>query len=156
MNEDRDPTPEELREAEALSRALEGDGSPPGIPRDALEAAGLLRRSRDAGELSSERSRAVLEKVLSATHTEPGRKGWRRWLPLAAGAALAAGFGAFLWVATFSAGDGEAALPRPDPELLRAQAQAASGSSADLLDYQVRMQAYRKSMLAAMVARYKG
>src|SRR5437870_4961890 len=73
MTDEKAPTPEEQREAEALARAL--DGQPADAPPDALEAAALLRGSRDA-ELSDARARAVRERVL------PRLRHWHWLAPL--------------------------------------------------------------------------
>jgi len=60
-------SPEEIREAEALARALDGEADT-GAPADALQAAALLRHGTGA-ELAPDRARAVLDRVLAATPT---------------------------------------------------------------------------------------
>jgi hypothetical protein len=154
---EHDPTEKEREEAEALARALEGDGTPGDIPDDALEAAALLRRSREGGDLDPGRQRAILEKVLP---DEPParRSGWLRWLvPVGSAAALA--LVVALWTSTSfesRAPAQGAALPRPSARLLRAQASAASGDARELASLAGEMNVYRRDLYAVLADRYQG
>ena len=148
---DKDPTELEKREAEALARALEGDGSPEGIPQDALEAAGLLRASREDAGLDPARQREILDRILPEKK-EPRRIPWLRWLVPVAGVA-----GVLFLVMTvpmYSKAPQEAAvmLPAPPRSLLMLQAKVARGE--DLKKLQKKMQKYRGRMYASLAEKY--
>ena len=140
MTDEKDPTPEEQREAEQLRRALGGEAAD--APAVALETAALLRGSR--AELSDARARAVRGRILPRRH-------WHWMAPLgalgAAAATLIVMFVARRQVPTH--------LPAPSPALLSAQAEAArpKGAEAALLDRE--MVAYRARVIGALEARYR-
>lgn len=168
MDDERDPTEEEIREAEALARALEGEVRDE-APTDALETAALLRASQDRGELSELRQRAVQKRVLEAEAAaapdgheaageddeeaeEPGTR-WLRWVAPAATVAAAAAV-----MLVFIPGDRPVgtSLPPPGSGLLRAQAAAARGEAADAAMLQVGMRRFRARYFAALERRYRG
>lgn len=159
MNED-DPTldEQELREAEALARALDRGSADDELPDDALSAAALIRYSAGGGVLSAEREDAVLEEVLAAADRVRGRQAaprapvplWR-WLFGAAG--LAASVALVLLIVT---GPGEAsptALPAPDARLIEAQLARLEDPAADER-FDEAMRGYRGDVYAALEARY--
>ena len=161
---DQDPTELEKSEAEALARALEGDpqhdeggkhrrGSSEEIPTDALEAASLLRASREDAGLDPARQREILDKILPARE-EPRRFPWLRWLVPVAGVA-----GVLFLVMTvpmYSKAPQGAALmfPAPPRTLLMIQARAAQGK--DLKELEKKMRAYRSRMYASLSGKYPG
>ncbi len=154
MSDDR-PGREEEEQAEALARALDGESAVPGVPRDALGVAGLLRLSQ-AGELDEARQESVLERVMSMVplpegSSAPQRSPWLRWLVPAGGLAAAA---ALVLVLVLPAGPEATELPRPDAALLRHQAEAASGSATAARRLHAGMQRYRRDMLARLEERY--
>ena len=139
----------EKREAEALARALEGDGSPEEIPTEALEAAGLLRAGREDSGLDPARQREILDKILPV---KKKRIPWLRWLVPVAGVA-----GVLFLVMTvpiLSKAPQQAAVvfPAPPRELLMAQAQAAREK--DLKGLEKKMQKYRGEMYASLAGKY--
>jgi hypothetical protein len=143
---DDEPTPEELREAEALARAL--DGAPPGSapPPGALETAALLRYAQSAGQLDPARAQALAAKVRG--ELRPRRRRWSLILaPLALGVA-----GAFALVLMFTPATPRrpaaslSSLPTPAPSLLAAQTEAARGRSQALADLDAQMRAYRRTL----------
>ena len=149
---DQDPTELEKREAETLARALEGDGSPREIPQDALEAASLLRASREDAGLDPARQRKILDKILPAKE-EPRRFPWLRWLVPVAGVA-----GVLFLVMTvpmYSKAPQEAAVmfPAPPRSLLMIQARAAARVE-DLRALEKKMRAYRGRMYASLSGKY--
>ncbi len=146
-DEERPPTPAELREAELLARALE-EPSQPGRELtsvdDVLGAAYLLRASKQA-ELGELRARAVRQRI------------WRTgtW-PLWARAAAAglAGIGAAAVILAVRP-RGPAWLPPPGIRLLQAQLAAARpGSSAELAQLEVETAAYRERFYGALGRAY--
>jgi hypothetical protein len=151
--DDREPeaSPEELREAEALARVLDGQAGPADtLPADALEAAALLQASAGpgGGELSDVRRRAVRKRVLAGA---PSRHPAAR---TAATAAALVGLAAALVLALSARRPLATALPAPSAALLAAQAEAARPHApADPLLAR-EMGAYRRQVLAAMAARY--
>lgn len=150
---DRDPTEKELREAEALARALEGDGSPQGIPEDALQTAGLLRASREDAGLDPGRQKEILEKILPEKK-EPRGIPWLRWLVPVAG--VAGILLLVMMVPIYSKTPRHAAVrfPAPPRSLLMIQARAAQGK--DLKELQNKMQKYRGRMYASLTGKYPG
>lgn len=159
MNED-DPILDEheLREAEALARALERGSADGELPDDALSAAALIRYGAGGGVLRREREDAVLEEVLAAADRVRERKAapssgvpfWR-WLFGAAG--LAAAVALVLLIVT---GPGEAsptALPAPDARLIEAQLARLGDPAADER-FDEAMRGYRGDVYAALEARY--
>jgi len=172
------PSPEELRAAAALARALEGTPGAPEAPSGALEAAQLLRYGVDA-DLDDGASERVLATVLADLEVagafpaeagpahepapEPERLGaagiWRRlrgWL-VPAGGVLAAGASAAALLLTLSTGappaPAPATLPRPDAALLRLQAQALSGRAGQP-GYDRALRGYRARLHASLADRY--
>src|SRR6185436_10430389 len=83
---DEEPTPEELREAEALARALDGAPSEAAPPPEALETAALLRHG--GGELDPARAQALAAKLRAEVRPRPRRRWWPVLVPLALGAAV--------------------------------------------------------------------
>lgn len=154
MNE-REPDEMERREAEALARALEGDGSADAIPDDALQAAALLRCTAGEGELADDRRRAVLARLEHDAADRPARRSRLRWL-VPAGSMAALLLVAAVWV--FGLLSDRKTTPPPQPvrlpspglELLASQARAAAGSSRDLASLGEGMRAYRRRMYDAL------
>jgi hypothetical protein len=140
----------EKREAEALARALEGDGSPEEIPTDALEAASLLRASREDAGLDPARQQKILDKILP--ERKPRRIPWLRWLVPVAG--VAGVLFLVMMVPIYSKAPQQAAIvfPAPPRSLLMAQAKAAQGK--DLKGLQKNMQKYRGQMYASLAGKY--
>jgi len=169
MDDERDPTEEEIREAEALARALEGEAADE-APGDAMETAALLRASQDRGELSELRERAVRKRVLEADvaqepnaseaealedkggEDEPGTR-WVRWVAPAATVAAAA---ALMLVFVPAEAPPGTQLPQPGAGLLKAQAAAARGAGAEAAMLQAGMRRFRARYLAALERRYGG
>ena len=168
MEDERDPTEEELREAAALARALQGEAAED-APEDALETAALLRAGQQ-GELSELRERAVQKRVLQAEGAaevdESGAESsggeedaeapatrWLRWIAPAATVAAAAAM-----MLVFIPGDRPegTSLPAPGAGLLRAQALAAQGKGAEAAMLQAGMRRFRARYFAALERRYGG
>src|SRR5262249_6385813 len=121
MTDEKAPTPEEEREAQALARALDGEDAQ--APADALEAAALLRASRDS-ELSDVHARAIREQIIP----RPRRGHWA--MPLGALAAVAA----TVTVLVLARRQSPTPIPTPSPMLLAAQAEAARPHGGHELD----------------------
>jgi hypothetical protein len=148
---EKDPTPEEIREAEALSRALEGDESAADVPGDALQAAALLR----GGDLSPEREQAVFERVVAGSGLEKKEPaGPLRWLIPVGGLAAAAVAGLLLLLPGTLSSPVSTSLPRPGAALLQAQGKAARGNLESLVALKGEMHSYRKNMYSALSERY--
>src|SRR5262245_33140425 len=131
---DDEPTEKELQEAQALARALEGEGDPK-RPHDAVEAAGLLRYSAKP-ELERTRKREILEKLLPRVPRDRRRRFVWVWPLVAAAAGVVLVLGSVTMrqaSAPVVVGESPAAgespavhksnlpLPRPTVALLRAQ-----------------------------------
>jgi hypothetical protein len=144
---EREPRAEELREAEALARALEG-GKQGDAPGDAAEMAALLRAAGRQGTLSPERSRAVLEDV----QRERRSPRWRRRMMVMGTAAAAV---ALALTATFSLRRSAAGarMPRPQARMIAAQINAARGGNLVALEVETRV--YRTAMYASLASRYR-
>jgi len=140
MTDEKAPTPEEQREAEALARAL--DGEEVEAPQEALEAAALLRASRSA-ELTDVRARAVRDRIA------PRVRHWHWMAPLGVLAATAA----TVIVMIAHRRQLPARIPMPSAALLAAQAEAARPKGGTQLDRE--MVAYRQQVLSALEARYR-
>jgi len=140
MTDEKAPTPEERREAEALARALDGEDA--NAPADALEAAALLSASRNA-ELSDVRARAVRDRAL------PRGRHWHWMAPLGVLAATAA----TVIVMIAHRRQVPAQIPMPSAALLAAQAEAARPQGGTQLERE--MVAYRQRVLAALEARHR-
>jgi hypothetical protein len=164
--DDDDPTEEELREAEALARALDRGAGTSELPEDALETAALLRYANGEGELRDDRKKAILDEVLAsakpraeeAAARAPAWTAWLKWL--VPGGVLAA---AAVWAivalrvaepTTTESAVAATSLPAPSLDLLRAQARAATESEdgAELLASA--MHEYRGEVYAALGERY--
>jgi hypothetical protein len=150
---EKEPTPNEMREAEALARALEGDGSSPDVPEDALQTSALLR----SHELDQVRSQAVFERVLAGTdHKKSARTSSRlRWLiPVGGLAAVLVAWVLFMVPGIVTLDEAApASLPPPDAELLQAQGKAASQPDG-LAGLHARMHRYRHDMYRTLSERY--
>lgn len=155
---DDDPTPEELREAEALVEALDRGRASEGLPEEALETAALLRYSADGGRLAERRQREILEEVLGASRAVAVRPRWwsALWVKsgLAVAGAVVAVAVAVMIIGPFGAGGERLALPSPPKALLDAQARAATGQT-DGADLERAMQPYRVSVVQALEERYE-
>jgi hypothetical protein len=151
--EDEEPTAEELREAEALARALDGGHAAPDVPDDALETAALLRHANDGGTLAPERARDLLEDAIRRARPARSRAAfrWRLFGVLGLGAA-AAGVALLLRSGPVSTA---AKLPPPPRALLEAELDAARSppSRPDALDDQMR--AYRGVVYASLEEHYR-
>jgi hypothetical protein len=148
------PTEEELREAEALARALDR-GNARGVPDDALQAAALLRYSRDGGELPSARADAILEDALSRAR-KPAVASRKGWLLGVLGLAAA---GAATWLTAVglepAPSPPRAELPPPPASLLAAQVEVATNRSASLATLDARTDEYRSAVYATLKGRYR-
>ena len=143
VEDEADPTPEELREAEALARALDAQAPDPAAPRDALETAALLRYARDGGALAPERERALAERL----HAPRGRRSWRIAALSALGGSLALAASLLLFL---RASGPQLAAPEPPPlALLAAQARAAAREPGALAALDLEMQRYRRELHAS-------
>ena len=166
MSED-EPTPEEMEEARALAEALDGGAVPSRgasakvgePPRDALEAAALLRYSQDDG-LDPARTTDIGREFANASETAnaPDRADeatsfdlrlWTVVVPAAAMVAAAAAI-AILWRAP----GGE--LPPPHLALLRAQTEVIVAPGEGLAELQEQNARYRERWLVSMRDRYEG
>ena len=153
-DEEREPSAEEIAEAEALARALEKDPTAR-APEDALAAAALLRRAHDArsderraGE--AQRLAAGAARAFGALDARRPRRRWR-WLVPALVVPAAAAVVLFAAVRRTTA-PAAPAVPAPPVALLEAQAQAAAGR-ADLAALDRDMRVYRQTLYAALAAR---
>ncbi len=169
-----EPTPEELEEARALAKALDGgsassreanadanadaNAGTTEPPRDALEAAALLRYSQNDG-LDPARAKEIGEEFARAPEAvdAPSRPGdavsldLRRWalvVPAAAIVAAAAAV-AILWRAP------EGELPPPHLALLRAQTEIIVAPGEGLAELQEQNNRYRERWLVSMRDRYE-
>lgn len=139
---DLPPTAEELAQAEALARSLDGAGAG-GSPE--LETAALLRQARGA-EVPE-----VIDEILPALKARPRRRWWvwpAMLVPAAAGLlVLSTGTLSYRAARAPSAESARpAGLPRPSPALLAAQTRAASGDPAALVALEAEMRSYRLKM----------
>jgi hypothetical protein len=150
MNPDDGPTPDELREAEALARALEGDASA-APPPDVSAAAGLLRYARGT-DLPADRAESIRGRLGETVVPAKRRPRWRLWLlpPLAAAATAGVLLSPLL---RSSSRSGPPVVP--SSALLAAQAAAARGDSQALEALDRHMRAYRQSMLRQMIGRHQ-
>jgi hypothetical protein len=137
-----EPTPEELREAEALARALEGGRSAGAAPERA--AAALLAYSHHGGLSPEAKARGVVE----VTRLRGARWRWSVRAGALAVSVAAAALVVVYWPRMPSS------LPPPDVELLRAQSRAAGGDAAAVAAMDERMRGYRGQLLASLERRY--
>lgn len=160
---DDEPTPEELREAEALARALEGAPSEAAPPPEALEAAALLRHAHRGGELDPARAQVIAAGLRAQVQQQPRPPRRRRWIwllpPLAVGAAALV---LLLPMTLLRRPDSVpppavtgplprlTAFPAPGAALLAAQAEAARGGGQGLGDLDAQMRAYRQALFARL------
>lgn len=172
--DDDEPTEDELREAEALARALDRGTGTSELPEDALETAALLRYAHGEGDLADNRKKAIFEDVLATAKPRPHEEAAKspawlvimKWL-VPTGVLAAAAVWAIVALnvnvdTDGTPGDGapdESAvlattLPSPGVELLRAQARAASEDAEDATLLASAMQSYRGDMYAALEQRY--
>ena len=141
MSADDDaPTPEELREADALARSLDGDASAP-VPADVMSVVHLLRHAQASPTLAPDRSQ-VVEARLRADLSPRWRR-WRWWwmLPPLAAAATAA-----VVLTPLRRPSDSAAQVRPSGALLAAQAAAARGDRAALDRLDREMRSHRRAL----------
>jgi hypothetical protein len=132
-----EPTPAELREAQALASALQEQRARGELPRDALEVAALLEYARDGGRLDEVRRARVASGL---------RRRAKRHAPWPAHAmgwsgALAA---AALLALLLREGGAEPHAPPIPAALLQTQARAARGDPAALAALDRAMQSYRR------------
>ena len=148
VEDEADPTPEELREAEALARALDAQAPDGAAPRDALETAALLRYARDGGALAPERVRALAERVRIERARRSRTRRRARLVASAIGGALALAASLLLVLRPSSP---DLAPPGPPPlALLTAQTRAATREPGALAALDVEMQRYRRQLHASL------
>ena len=145
-----EPSEDELREAEALARALEGRSAGVDLPEDALGAAAFLRYAKDGGALDPARAEAILGEALRGA--KPSRRASKiRWFGIFSLAALGAA-GAVLLVGRPA--PPPTALPAPPRALVESEAVAAS-SAGDLGALDHAMDDYRTQVFATLEERYR-
>jgi hypothetical protein len=136
--DDDAPSPEELREAAALARALEGE---PGVdaPADVSPVVHLLRHAHNPAQLPPERSQALAARLRAEPMARARRRRWWLAAPLAAAAAG-------LLFASLRGTFAPRPPPRPSGALLSAQAAAARGDRAALDRLDREMRGYRRAL----------
>jgi hypothetical protein len=150
LDDDTEPTAEELAEAEELARALErGHGA---APAKDLETAALLRYAKDRGALDPEKSQIILDDALARARPRAHKGSWRVVLFGALGLSAAAA-AALLVFSTRSAPDASA-LPTPPRALLDAQIRATAAESASLEPLGAELQPYRVAVYSALREHY--
>jgi len=152
--DDDAPTPEELREAEALARALEGDPQA-APPADVMPAVGLLRHARARG-LDPARAQALGAKLRAEVTARPPR----RWLWFLLPPLLVTAAAGLLLVPMATspsappvASHSPSAPPppaRPSEALLAAQAAVARGDRGALDTLDREMRGYRRALFVSM------
>jgi len=151
---DEEPTPEELREAEALARALDGAPSEAAPPPEALETAALLRHG--GGELDPARAQALAAKLRAEVRPRPRRRWWPVLVPLALGVAVMVILPSALLLRSRQLPPSivsSAGLPAPTAALLTAQAEAARGRERALGALDAQMRSYRRALFARLQER---
>jgi hypothetical protein len=147
---DDEPTEEELREAEALARALErGQGQ--GVPGDALQAAAFLRFAKDEGALDGARAADLLQDAMARAR-RPVRASRKAWFLGALGLSAA---GVATWLTAVNLPEPGAKLPPPPASLLSAQLDAATNRAANLNALRTETEGYRTAVYAALKERYR-
>ncbi len=147
--DDDAPTADELREAEALARALEAGPGGRDAPDDALGAAALLRYAKDGGALAPDRAERILAAALPKKRRSPVLA--RRWGWFGA---LGLGFAAAATALLVLSPRRSEALPPPPRGLLEVEASAAT-ESADLDALNREMKSYRGAVYASLEERYR-
>ncbi len=148
-HEEDDPTEEELRDAEALARALDR-GHAPAPPEDALGAAALLRYARSGAALAEARHDAILSQALQNARRKE-RPVRRLFLLSALGLSLAATFALVVSQTTRSE---PSLLPAPPSSLLSAQAEAARPGTESLATLGAEMKPYRSGVYEKLAEKY--
>jgi hypothetical protein len=143
------PDPDELREAQALARALEGT-SDAGAPADALETAALLRYARRNDPAKEQLARAL------------GAATGARVRPRVIWAASALAAAAALAVAWLPSPAPEPSLsapelpPSPREELVAAQGRVLAAPERDLTELVRATDRRRRALFVGLGARYGG
>lgn len=150
---DDEPTEAELREAEALARALDGGRGDPEMPDDALGTAAYLRYAKDGGALDSDKEEAILADALARARPPRARPAWR-WRIFGALGLAATGAALVFIVARAPIGDAADTLPAPPRALLEAQIDAAGGRVASLDTLTAETRDYRAAVYGALRDRY--
>jgi hypothetical protein len=141
LEEDEEPSEDELAAAAELARALDREVLSAALHDEllpALEAAHVLRAAH-APDLSAQRLDALFETLEAALPAAPldarpgvwSRPGLRALLALLSGAGAAAALALWLSARTPDAADAAARLPPPSVELLAAQTEAVARRSTD-------------------------
>jgi hypothetical protein len=151
--DDEEPTEAELREAEALARALDGGRGVREMPDDALGTAAFLRYAKDGGALDADQARAILADALARARPPRARPAWR-WGIFGALGLAATGAALVLILARAPIGDAADTLPAPPRALLEAQIDAAGGRVASLDALTAETRDYRASVYGALHDRY--
>ncbi|MBN1944401.1 MAG: hypothetical protein JW797_01940 [Bradymonadales bacterium] len=156
--EERQPTARELREAEALAQALEGEELHPELPEDDMATAALLKYCHNVGALPPDRMAALAEELGELVRRRADRKpvgNIRRWLA-PAGALIGAGLSLALILLLTGAPRPLVAtdLPMPPIRLLQAQTAAASGDALANADLAQQMHGYRQRVYHSLAERY--
>lgn len=151
---DPTPTDEELREADALAEALDAKDPSSGAPADALQAAQLLRFSKDNSALTPEqlaRGKAALELDLAKRRR---RFRWRRGGPIQAALLILAIITVAVHLARSPSPPAPVVTEAVDREVLLAQARAVAAHDPAQLD--AAMRSYRGPWLAKLEKHYGG
>jgi hypothetical protein len=149
MTDDDQPTsPEELRQAEALARALDGQPTEATDSAD-LAVAGLLRYARSEGTLDPARARALGARLRREGAGQDPRPRASRWLLVLLPLTLSAAAAAFLLLPRRPP---VRVLPAPSPALLATQAAAARGSDGAFEALDRQMREYRRLMFEQLRA----
>jgi hypothetical protein len=153
IQDDDEPTAEELEAAEALARALDRGHAAPATPDDALETAALLRYSKDGGALDEGRAAALFEDAMSRARAPKARSRTRFWLFGVLGLA-AAGAASLVLVNRAEAPASAALLPAPPRRLLDAELEAAGTRTASLDALSTETAEYRALVYSRLKERY--
>lgn len=149
QSDDEDPTEQELAEAAALARALDGSAAA-SAPEDALSTASFLRYATHGAALDPERSQAILEDALRGAR-KAQRRSRRLGFFAAFGISIAA---ASVLLFTRIVLQEPAPLPAPPSGLLSAELDAARGAG-DLAALDSEMRPYRGRIYATLEERYR-